>query len=42
LKTKKPKNILSDRGNLEDSMETYEIRILRIDGKPAVITEQKY
>lgn len=23
-------------------METYEIRILRIDGSPAVITQQKY
>jgi hypothetical protein len=23
-------------------METYEIRILRIDGTPAVITQQKY
>jgi len=23
-------------------METYEIRILRIDGNPAVITQQKY
>jgi hypothetical protein len=26
----------------EDSMKTYEIRILRMDGSPAVITQQKY
>ena len=26
----------------EDSMENYEIRILRLDGSPALITEQKY
>jgi hypothetical protein len=27
---------------LEASMETYEIRILRFDGKPALIAQQKY
>jgi hypothetical protein len=27
---------------LEDSMENYEIRILRLDGSPALVTEQKY
>jgi len=27
---------------LEDSMETYEIRILRLDGSPSLITERKY